>query len=231
MKKTTLTLLLVAMLFSIAAGDATDLRPPTPAEKQVLAKYRTVIYSVLDSFNSPDWAEKDDFELDDKVLVSGDPAVPLDVDELIQRSYSVKEGSALFQKEVLPYITQMQSATPEQMAQIGRKMRRLQLEVEVHFNRAGIDSNPARRTSVAVSGPAMAIQGDLSQDKKIQTVQLLFGNWKSAVQGGDILAYHFQHPAHSAAIENVVIQLRGDPQRIQELLHSVNWKRVNDALS
>jgi hypothetical protein len=36
---------------------------------------------------------------------------------------------------------------------------------------------------------------------------------------------------HTPAIENIEIKMEGSPDRIQELLHSVDWKRVNQALT
>jgi len=45
------------------------------------------------------------------------------------------------------------------------------------------------------------------------------------------LRYRFKHAAHQPAIENVVNQPDGSPERIGELLHTVEWRPVNDTLT
>jgi hypothetical protein len=67
------------------------LRDPTPAEKKVLEQYTNVIHPFLDSFDSDDWDTKVDYDVDENVQVSNSNEYPLDIDELIQRSYTVKK--------------------------------------------------------------------------------------------------------------------------------------------
>ncbi len=208
-----------------------NLRAPTPAEQRVLERYRDTIHSVLDAFDSDDWDTTTDFDVDDNVLVSNDPDVPLDVDELIQRSYTVKKDSPLYQREVAPFLAKMQQMSSMEMAQAGKKLKKLRLEVQVHFNRAAADRDARTKPHLQVPGAVYSFLTEQSQDQRSQTVVLLFGDWKSAQQRSDDLKFHFKHPMHTPAIENVVVQLQGSPDRIKELLRSVDWKRVNDALA
>ena len=67
---------------------------------------------------------------------------PLDIDELIQRSYTVKKGSPL--------------------------------------NRAAADKDPRTKAQLQVPGAAYSYMTEQSEDKRSQTVVVLFGDWKSA---------------------------------------------------
>ena len=228
-RKTTL-FLVAASLLSTAANAQAPVRDPTPAEKKVIEQYTNVIHPFLDTFDSDDWDTKVDFDVDDNVLVGQSNDYPLDVDELIQRSYTVKKDSPLYQREVAPFLAKMQQMSPAEMAQAGKKLKMLRLEVQVHFNRAAADKDARTKPQLQVPGAAYSYTTEQSDDKRSQTVVLLFGDWKSAQQSGDDLKFHFKHPAHTPAIENIEVQLRGSPDRIRELLHSADWKRVNQAL-
>lgn len=225
-----ITAMVVAVFFLLHAPvqAQNNLREPNATERQVLEKYRDAIHTVLDSIDSEDWDTTTDFDVDDNVLVSSDPDVPLDVDELIQCSYTVKKDSPLYQREVAPFLAKMQQMSPMEMAQAGKKLKMLRLEVQVHFNRAAADRDARNKTQLQTPGAAYSYVTEESEDKRSQTVVLLFGDWKSAQQRGDDIKFHFKHPAHTPVIENVVIQMQGSPERIRELLRTVDWKKVND---
>ena len=206
------------------------LREPTAAEKKVLDQYTSVIHSLLDTFDSDDWDSNVDFDVDENVMVSTGNTYPLDVDELIQRTYNVKKDSPLYQREVAPFLAKMEQMSPTEMAQAGKKLKRLRMEVQVHFNRAAADKDAAAKPQLQAAGAVYSFMTEESEDKRSQTVVLLFGNWKAAQRGENGLDFHFKHPPHTPVIENIVIQLQGSPDRIRELLHSADWKRVNDAL-
>jgi hypothetical protein len=220
---------LTAVLISTVHAQS-PLREPTPDEKKVLEQFTGVIHPFLDTFDSDDWDTATDYDVDDNVLVSKHNDVPLDVDELIQRSYTVKNGSPLYEREVAPFLAKMQQMSPTEMAQAGKKLKRLRLEVQVHFNRAAADKEAISRTQLQIPGAAYSFTSEESEDKRSQTVVLLFGDWKSAQPRSEELLFHFKHPAHTPAIENIEIQLRGSPDRIKDLLRSADWKKVNDAL-
>jgi poly(3-hydroxybutyrate) depolymerase len=154
----------------------------------------------------------------------------LDVDELIQRSYTVKKDSPLYQREVAPFLAKMQQMSPSEMAQAGKKLKMLRLEVQVHFNRAAAETDARTKAQLQVAGAAYSYVTEDSEDKRSQTVVVLFGDWKSAKAQENGLTFHFKHPAHTPVIENIVVQLHGSPDRIRELLKSADWKSVNGAL-
>lgn len=226
------TLCLLSLALSARMSNAqSPLREPTPAEKKILEQYTNVIHPFLDTFDSDDWDTNVDYDVDENVLVSKSNIYPLDVDELIQRSYTVKKDSPLYQREVAPFLAKMQQMSPSEMAQAGKKLKRLRLEVQVHFNRAAADKDASTKPQLQIPGAVYSFMTEESDDKRSQTVVLLFGNWKSAQRGENGLDFRFKHPPQTPAIENIEIQLQGSPDRIRELLHSADWKRVNDALT
>jgi len=226
----TLPLITASLFLAAVANAQAPVRDPTPAEKKVIEQYTNIIHPFLDTFDSDDWDTKVDFDVDDNVLVGQSNDYPLDVDELIQRSYTVKRDSPLYQREIAPFLAKMQQMSPTEMAQAGKKLKMLRLEVQVHFNRAAADKDARTKPQLQIPGAAYSFMTEQSEDKRSQTVVLLFGDWKSAQQGGDDLKFHFKHPPHTPAVENIVVQLQGSPDRIRDLLHSADWKRVNQAL-
>jgi len=92
-----LVLFASALVLAFAA-----LRPPTAAEKLVLEKYESVINKTLDQFQSGDWDENVDYSVNEDVAVGTDAGRPLDVDELFQRTYRVRNGSEPWNQVVGP---------------------------------------------------------------------------------------------------------------------------------
>jgi len=229
-RKTTFPLVVASLILATVAKAQSPVRDPTPAEKKVIEQYTNVVHPFLDTFDSDDWDTKVDFDVDDNVLVGNNNEYPLDIDELIQRSYTVKKDSPLYQREVAPFLAKMEQMSPTEMAQAGKKLKLLRLEVQVHFNRAAADKAAGTKPQLQVPGAAYSYMTEQSEDKRSQTVVLLFGDWKSAQQSADDLKFHFKHPPHTPVVENIVVQLQGSPDRIRELLHSADWKRINQAL-
>ena len=232
-----LTFMALVLIWSLEAnGQEGGLRDPNPQERQILMHYREVIGKVLDQFQSDDWEEKVDYEITDGVSVSGDPDVPLDVNEMIQRSYNIRRGSALYQKEVAPLAEKLTSTTdPNEMARLAKQRKVTNLTVEVHFNHlcVGMDSAPAAASDLHIPGTAAAYHIKPAKFGRGAAAVLLFGNWKAATWNADNSCdrFQFKHAAHQPAIENVVIQMDGSPERIDQLLKSVNWNTVNTALT
>src|SRR5262245_56418594 len=90
------------LIFSSLLLSFANLRPPTAAEKQVLEKYESVINKTLDQFQSDDWDENVDYSVNDDVAVSTNTGRPLDVDEMFQRTYHVRNGSERWNRVVGP---------------------------------------------------------------------------------------------------------------------------------
>jgi hypothetical protein len=211
-------------------------RPPTAAERAMLTNYRNIIHGILDSFGNDDWArvETTEYDLDDDVEVSSDPDVPLDVDELIQRTYRVRPGSDYYNRVYAPAIEKMEATDDmNEKLKIARQLEKSEVTIMVHFNRAGVsmDGQPSMREKLNIAGPAMAWRTQDGHDQKSVSVGLLYGDWASAAKSGDDLKYRFKRKGRYPAIENIWIEISGTPSRIDQLLHTIDWKQPNAALA
>jgi hypothetical protein len=216
------------LLFTFA-----NLRPPTAAEKQALEKYENVINKTLDQFQSDDWDENVDYAVDENVAVATNTGRLLDVDEMFQRTYRVRNDSDRWNRVVGPQMEKLQTepGMSKKMA-IGEALQALTfVEVEVHFNSlVSIDAPaPGSKGYFQVPGAAMAYHATTNPFNHGSAYVLLFGNWQGAKWDAGKTAYpfHFVHPQNTAFIENVVIQIYGADDRIQDLLKKVDWNGVN----
>jgi hypothetical protein len=238
MQKQHRTLRLTAFLSIVLACLAAvpclaEKRPPTPAERAMLNNYRDVIHRILDSFANDDWQRvtTTEYDLDDDVLISSDPDVPLDVDELIQRTYRVRPGSEYYNRVYGPAIEKMEAITDmNEKVKIAKQLEPMELTVMIHFNRAfaSVDADPSAREKLTVAGPAMAWR---SRSDRNLNVTLLYGDWASAARAQDGLKYHFKRKGRYPAIENIEIEISGTPSRIDELLRTIDWKQPNSGLA
>lgn len=227
----------LVVLSLIAPTFAGTLRPPTPAEQQVLQKYENVINKILDQFQSDDWDENVDYAVSEDVAVSPDTGRPLDVNEMFQRTYRVRNGSERWNHVIGPQMAKLQEEPDiSKKVIIGQALQGLTaVEVEVHFNSAvSIDAPaPGDKSYIQVPGVAMAYHATANPYSHGAAYVLLFGDWKSAKWSADKTAYpfHFAHPVNTPFIENVVIQIYGADDRIQQLLKAIDWNVVNAGMS
>lgn len=232
-------LMLIPVLLALFSSAHAELRPPTAAEKAVLDKYRTVINQILDQCRSDDWDEKVDYEVSDDVYVHPNSGRPLDVNEMFQRSYDVHYGSDRFNKKVLPPTQKLQETSDmkEKMKYGAEAQKSMRLRIEVHFNyveASDIEPPPGENPDLKISGAAFAYKTkNHVTDANSGAAILGFGNWQPLKWDSDHKAYyfHFVHPVNSPYIENVVINFYGASDRIDELLHSIDWTKVNDAMT
>jgi hypothetical protein len=226
----------LAALGAALTAQEPHLRPPTPAENVVLNHYRDVMHSVLDTFQSDDWDQSVDFDVQDDVFVSNDPDVPLDINEMMQRTYTVRQDSALYQREFAPIVDKLNSTQDvNEMQALSKQLPMTKYSVEVHFNvlSEGVKPPPSANPDLHIPGTALAYRVENYKFDQGTSVVLLFGDWKSATwqPTNKWYRYRFQHAFRQPAIENVVIQLDGSPERIDELLRTVNWQAVNGAIT
>jgi hypothetical protein len=218
----------VTSLSITCAGAQTPLRAPTAEERAILTNYVKVLHTILDQIPDENWVlnEHHFFDVDDQAEVSNDPDVPLDINESMTREYIIRPGSPLEAqriKELEPLVAKFQAnpADPANSIALQKADRPTRIAVNVHFNRLGnpLDS-PA---NLKIAGPTAAYKSTGSHGE--ESVVLVYGNWKAGSR------FHFRRPGRYPAIENIVIDMTGDPDRIEHLLQSVDWKSVNTALT
>lgn len=224
-----LALLVALATLSIAPAAAqTPLRPPTAEERAILTTYVNVLHAILDQIPDENWVENPHhrYDIDDQVEVSNDPDVPLDVNESMSREYIIRSGSPLEArrtKELEPLMEKFKAnpTDPAVYVALQKADKPTHITVEVHFNRLGnpLDS-PA---NLKIPGPVAAFKSTDAHGE--ESVLLLYGNWKPGSR------FRFRRPGRYPAIENIVITMTGDPDRIDHLLQTVDWKSVNTALT
>jgi len=232
-------LFLFTLIVITASAAQAQLRKPTPAEQKALDHYAAVMNKVLDQFQSDDWDEHVDYTIDDDVSVAPNAGTPLDVNELMQRSYNVRRGSARFNTKIMPLMQKlMQESDVSAKAKLGHQVQGLMhVRVDVHFNRTNIGDiapPPPGNHGLQIPGAAFAykINNDVP-DPGTSAYLLAFGNWHPLKWDAEQGWYHFvfAHPQNTPFIENIEIRIHGADDRVQELLHAIDWNEVNQALT
>jgi len=226
---------------ALAPAAAQHLHPPTAAEQRALDPMIAALTRILDRFGGPDW-NKDADSWTGNPLVSDDPDVPLDIDQNFERTYRVRDGSARQRTVLQPLRARLTSATQSgdmsEAVRVGHRLRALsEVTVHVAINEAALSVDSANGGNAAVTLPgaalALRLRPDADADSMTAHYALAFGNWRTARWDGDnqAFAYTFVHRGHAAAIENVVLEIRGADDRIRELLRTLPWTDINTALT
>jgi hypothetical protein len=209
---------------------------PTPAEQKAITKYAEAVNKVLDQFRSDEWDETIDYNIDNP-MVNPMPDRPLDVDELIQRTYHVRPGSRRYQAMILPRMQAMaqeKDLTRKQL--LGAQVQDLMhLQVQVHCNLLVVPmiTGPDSKHDPKTPG-ATFVHQDRNNPFGHGVAYVLFfsngraGRWEEA---NDVYRNFFVHPPNTPFIENLEIRIYGSEDRIQELLRKIDWKQVNAALT
>lgn len=217
---------------SIAPVAAQSMRAPTAQEQTILTNYVNVLHAILDKIPNENWVEDEHhrFDVDDQVEVSNDPDVPLDINESMTREYIIRPGSPLEAERIKilePLVAKFQAnpTDPATTLALQKADRPTRITVNIHFNRLGtpLDYAPDSPADPKITGPAVAYKSTNSRGE--ESVVLLYGNWKAGSH------YRFRRPGRYPAIENIVINITGDPDRINHLLQTVDWRSVNTALT
>jgi len=211
-------------------------RQPTAAEDKAIEKYVQTMNKVLDQFASPDWDQHLDVTIEHPMVNIMDDR-PLDIDQLLRRTYDVHPGSKRDQAMIQP--RQQKVALIKDAAQ--RDLQRAQLEdlkhlqVEVHFNMLVVPmmSGPDPKHDPKVPG-ATFVHQDRNNPFGHGVAYILFfsngraGKWDDP---NDVYRNKFIHPPNSPYIENLEIRIYGSEDRVHELLRKIDWKQVNAALT
>jgi len=209
---------------------------PTPAEQKAITKYVGVMNKVLDQFRGPDWDEKIDATIDNpNVSTFGDR--PMDIDQLLQRTYEVRKDSKRYQTLVLPRLRKLSAEKDVSKKQLeAARIEDLQhLQVQVHFNMLVVPMITAPDPKVDPKVPgATFVHQDRNNPFSHGVAYVLFfsngklGRWEEV---NDVYRNFFVHKPDTPFIENVEVRIYGPEDRIRELLRKIDWKQVNTALT
>jgi hypothetical protein len=227
--------LLCAVVATAAFGFSTA-HKPTPAEQKAITKYVDTMNKVLDQFRSPDWDEKIDVTIDNpNVSTFGDR--PMDIDQLLQRTYEVRKDSKRYKTLVLPRLQKVAAEKDVNKKQLeaARIEDLLHLQVQVHFNMLVVPmiTGPDPKVDPKIPG-ATFVHKDRNNPFSHGVAYVLFfsngkpGRWEEV---NDVYRNFFVHKPDTPFIENVEVRIFGPEDRIKELLRKIDWKQVNNALT
>jgi hypothetical protein len=225
-------------------------RSPTPQEKVVIDKAVHAVLPVIQKFIDENWGMISGGADDpNNYSVSRKPDRPLNVAPFNDWRFSVKQGSPLWNGKVKPLQEKMMAAASGGGSKDGAalylriskdyfNMRDVFVEVEV--NDVELPILPDKNSAANLKIPGCAYSFKLSHDHWRGSNQdldagymLAFGNWSTAKPSRDYDDYrfHFVHPDGDPFIENIVILIKGNEQRIKDLLKEIDWNEVNKGLS
>ncbi|HET9184172.1 MAG TPA: hypothetical protein VFP59_18765 [Candidatus Angelobacter sp.] len=213
-----------------------DFRPPTPREQKVLRNYLRVINKVLAQFKDGTWEENVDHSLANAEV---DPSseFPLHMNGFVQRTYLVRHNSDRYKQMVLPLVQEMVlSSDLNHKRELNRQVEDLtvvQVQVRLNQPRITVNPKPENNHDLHIPGTALAYKINNDEFSTGSGYVLLFGNpqalsWNSYHNWFD---YKFMQGGNAPSLENVEFLISGAEDRIQQLLHTVDWNEVNNALT
>ena len=127
----------------------------------------------------------------------------------------------------------MQKGNIQEAQAIGKQIKALSwLTVDVYINRntATFDLQDKETVKMAVKNIPAAYKFRNDQNDG-SACWLLFGNWATARHTEDGLNFKFTHAKVTPYIENIAIVIHGADDRIQELLKTIDWSQMQNALT
>ncbi|MBN8858938.1 MAG: hypothetical protein J0H29_11155 [Sphingobacteriales bacterium] len=244
------TFLTIFFTCSCLFSSAQSNRAPTPEERTAIDRTVHAVLPVMQQFTDENWTIiKGDTDSPDDYSVSTKPQVPVNTAPFNTWQFSVKENSPLWNEKLHPLFEKLMHPPAEYNDSTQMKAwKRLSKEyhnlkdifVEVEVNRPGLLVNPDKNSKENLRIPGCAFVAKLPHDhwmgidRSLEAGYVLsFGNWSTAKfrQGYNDYRFHFVHPNNSPFIENIVIIIMGNEQRIKELLSKINWNDINNGLS
>ena len=238
MVRRSVPILIVALLSGFSScypAAPVNFRPPTPEEKKVLEYCSQVINKVLAPFKDDDWEENVDHTLAN-AEVNANAGLPLSINAFVQRTYDVRGSSDRYKELVLPLVKQMVGTSDlEQKKDLNQQIQDLMhVQVQVRLNQAHIKvtPKPEENEDLRIPGTAFAYRIKNEGYASGTAYVLFFGDAQALTWNPEHnwFEYKFAHPANTPALENLEFLLYGADDRIQHLLHAIDWTQVNSAL-
>jgi len=246
--KKIITLLALSLLmakFTMAQSD----RGPTPQEKKAIIKVINVVAPIINGFQNKDWhlwqGGPDEPEY---FSVQKNPDVVMGVAPFNDWNFTLTESSDEYNKIVKPLLDKMQADAPkvsnqkaadEYDAELAKIELLSNVNVEVHVNEKSLPLKPPHgAVDLKIPGTFFSYKEPTNGEKTLagshhlqNSYVLAFGNWGTAKLQNDWYQFHFTHPLATPYIENIVIIIYGAPDRVQEILHNTDWKKINEGLT
>jgi hypothetical protein len=232
------------------SSSAQSSRPPTPQEKEAIDRAVHAVLPVMQKFMDANWKiVSGGADNPNDYSVADHPDVPLNTAPFNDWEFSVKENSPLWNGQIQPMFEKLMkppadyndTAAMAAYLKLSAKYKNLKdIFIEVELNRTGLPVPPDKNSAASLKIPGCYYAFKLSHehwigvDRNLEAGYVLaFGNWgtaKPSHEYGD-LRFHFIHPNGSPFVENMVIILMGNEQRIKEQLSQIDWTKINEGLT
>lgn len=234
-------------------------RDPTSQEKIAIDKVVNAVVPVINQFADNNWQMASggpDAPEDYSVQKVPHPnnEVPIGVAPFNDWQFSVKQGSSLWNSLIKPYLDKLQNP-PSDILNDKKAMdeyNSMDIEyknikdiyVEVWVNDLNLPVKPVKngKNDLKIPGCYFAYKQSSDPNKLEGTDRelensyvLAFGNWGTAklTYYSDVPYYnfHFLHPPGTPYIENLIMIISGNNNRIKELLQKIDWNKINAGLT
>jgi hypothetical protein len=240
------TFILFVCLAATAHGQSN--RSPNTAELAAIKKAQNVVEPFINSFENDDWEKKDGGSVEEEYpSVQGNPDVVMGIAPFNDWQFLVRNNSPYFNAHIKPLYDQLTTSTAtysesntQKAVEIGKELKKLtDIHVEVFVNLKNLPEKIQKGSISDLSIPGATYAYKETPGKTIGTqfdginsYVLAFGDWNTAVLNKNYGAYDFkfQHKNGTPYIENIVIRISGNEERIHELLQ-LDWDKINDALT
>lgn len=231
MKK--INVLSIALLLYFSAT-AQSMRMPTPAEKIALMKVIDPINQNINLFLNNNWQKTEDFD-------EPNMDVPNSSRAQLRTGYSItlkiKEGTPLYQKLMQPVLRLMKENKNDSLQEAyatWEKKSVIHIDIEVNGGVVALGSAPNKIQKLIIPGAAMAfiVAEDNNTPRRNGAFVLAFGHWGNAKYNSENHCYNFKydHPPQTPFIENAVLEIYGNSERINEILKRCDWSSVTAGL-
>lgn len=246
MRVQTLILFVCMSVFAHAQSD----RSPNAQELAVIKKAQNVVEPFIDSFQNGDWQKQDGGADEEQYLsVQKYPDVPMGVAPFNDWHFVVRPNSKYFNQTIKPLYDKLTTLSAtytddnvKQEVEIGKQLKKLtDIYVEVFVDQKNLPYRFQKGSTGDLNIPGTAYAYKETDPNKtigtqidgISNYVLAFGDWNNSVADKNLGVYQFkfQHPKGSPYIENIVIRISGNDERIHQLLTTLDWNKMNDALT
>ncbi len=236
--------------FIFCYASAQNDRPANEAETIVINKAVNIIVPMIDRFQNDTWQkESGGADAPQYYSVQRHPNIPINTGPFNDWHFTIRQGSNFYNKNIKAYYDKVNNVTldasdtkaMEQLVKEGQKIKDISnLYVEVHVNEVVIPVKPLKNSAADLKIPGCYFAYKQPADKLIgrdentpASYVLIFGNWSTATTPADRQDYQFKfiHPKGTPFIENIVIIISGSSDRINEILKTTDWQKVNDGLT
>lgn len=225
-------------------------RSPNAQELPVIKKAQNVVEPFINLFENNDWQKESGSADEEEYLsVQKEPDVPMGVAPFNDWHFVVQPNSAYFNQTIKPLydrITALSANNTDENIkkelEIGKQLKKLtDIYVEIFVNEKNLPEKFQKGSAndLNVAGTAYAYK-ETDPNKTIGTqidginsYVLAFGNWSTSVfdKNLEVYQFKFQHANGTPYIENIVIRISGNDERIHQLLTLLDWNKLNDALT